>query len=149
MVARRGVALLALLGSMALTGCATEEWRSADLQLDVTGTDWDTEERVRLCVEGVGILEEALAAGRVGFTGLPEDAEIILTVDILEDSDADGAGVRRGRVGPISFAESDWQTVEWEDCEGDCPGCTASGDRAASDGRLLAVRFQEAAIRSE
>lgn len=142
MVSHRGLVLIAWLGCLALPSCVTEEWRSADLQLDVTGTDWDTEERVRLCVEGVGIQEEALAAGRVGFTGLPEDIEITLTVDILEDSGAGGAGVRRGRAGPISFTEGVWQAAEWEDCEGDCPGCTASGDRAASDGRLLAVRFQ-------
>ena len=142
MVSHRGLVLVAWLGCLALPSCVTEEWRSADLQLDVTGTDWDTEERVRLCVEGVGIQEEALAAGRVGFTGLPEDIEITLTVDILEDSGAGGAGVRRGRAGPISFTEGVWQAAEWEDCEGDCPGCTASGARAASDGRLLAVRFQ-------
>ncbi len=142
MVTHRGLILVAWLGSLALTGCVTEEWRSADLQLDVTGTDWDTEERVRLCVDGVGLQEEALAAGRVGFTALPEDIDITLTVDILEDSGADGAGIRRGRAGPISFTAGDWLTAEWEECEGDCPGCTASGERAASDGRLLAVRFQ-------
>jgi hypothetical protein len=126
-----------------LAGCATEEWRSADLQLDISGTDWDTEERARLCVEGVGILEEALAAGRIGFTGVPDDIAVTLTVDILTDADdSDGAGVRRGRAGPVSFAEGDWQAAEWEACEGDCPACTTSGERASFGGRLLAVRFQ-------
>jgi hypothetical protein len=137
-VCRVGIIFLAVL----LSGCAIEEWRNADLQLDVSGTDWDTEERVRLCVDGVGILEEALASGRVGFTGLPEGIEITLTVDILEESDDEGVGVRRGRAGPVSFADGDWQSVEWAECEDDCTACTASGERAESGGRLLAVRFQ-------
>ena len=133
------MSLLALL----LIGCTTEEWRNADLQLDIFGASWDTEERARLCVEGVGILEEAMAAGRIGYTGVPDDIEVILTVDLLDDDDTSGVGKRRGRAGPISFADGDWQGVDWEACEGDCPACTSGGDdRAQAGGRLLAVRFQ-------
>lgn len=139
MVAGRGLSLLALL----LVGCTTEEWRNADLQLDIVGASWDTEDRARLCVEGVGILEEAMAAGRIGYTGVPDDIEVVLTVDLLDADDTSGAGVRQGRAGPISFADGDWQSVDWEVCEEDCSGCTSGGEaRAEAGGRLLAVRFQ-------
>lgn len=138
MVARRRLVVILVL----LLGCTTEEWRNADLQLDITGASWDTEEVARLCVVGVGILEEAMAAGRIGYTGVPDDIEITLTVDLLEESDTDGSGVRSGRAGPISFADGDWQTTPWEVCEGDCPACTTAGEREESGGRLLAVRFQ-------
>ena len=131
-----------ILQALLLAGCTTEEWRNADHQLDIFGASWDTEERARLCVEGVGILEEAMAVGRIGYTGVPEDIEVVLTVDLLDEDDTSGAGLRRGGAGPISFADGDWQGVDWQVCEGDCPACTTSGDaRTAAGGQLLAVRF--------
>jgi hypothetical protein len=131
------------LWALLLAGCTTEEWRNADLQLDIFGASWDTEERARLCVEGVGILEEAMAAGRIGYTGVPDDIEVVLTVDLLDGDDTSSAGLRQGRAGPISFADGDWQGVDWTVCDGDCPACTSGGDaRADAGGLLLAVRFQ-------
>ena len=138
MVARRGIAPLLIL----LSGCVTEEWSRADLQLDITGAHWESEARARLCVDGVGNYEEAMAAGLIGYTGVPEDIEVVLTGDILDDSETSGAGIRLGRAGPISFADGDWQAVAWEECDGDCPACTTSGERVDSGGLLLAVRFQ-------
>ena len=125
-----------------LMGCTNQTWSNADLQVDITGTTWDTEERARLCVEGVGVLEEAMATGRIAFTGIPDDTEVVLIVDVLIDGDTGGSGSRRGRAGPISFADGSWQTTAWQDCKGDCPACTTAGSRAESDGQLLAVRFQ-------
>ncbi len=119
------------------TGCSVEDWRSADLQLDIGGAPWGTEDRVRICVDGVGNLEEALGAGRVAFTGIPVQDEVTVTVDLLDEDEA-----RLGRAGPIVLRET-WQRTEWSLCEEDCTACTASGTRAEGEASLLlAIRFE-------
>jgi len=129
-----------------LSGCAVEEWRNADLHLDVQGADWDTEDRVRICVDGVGIYEEALGAGRVAFVGIPTGSPVLVSVDLLAEADDTGTVEQRtGRAGPIELSlEAAHQQTSWQTCEGDCPICSASGSMAAddSDNWLFTVRFQ-------
>lgn len=133
-------AVAALLG-----GCGLEEWRNADLQLDVLGAelgDHPDEIRARICVDGAGNMEEALGAGKVGFPGLPAGAPLTITVDTLVDDEDE---LRGGRAGPVTLDEQNpYSSVGWEPCEGDdCAACVASGALAAEGDQdwLLAVRL--------
>lgn len=144
MAARRGAS--ALLLAPALAGCALEEYRNADLQLDVLGAslgERPDETRVRICVDGAGNAEEALGAGLLAFPGLPRGEALVVTVDTL----AEGADeTRSGRAGPVTLGEATpWAELPWEPCEGDCAACTATGALAAEGEPdwLLAVRFAE------
>ena len=141
----RGVILL--LGIAPLTvHCGGEDWRNADLQLDILDADLGEhpdEVRVRLCVDGVGNHEEALGAGSVAFLGLPPDADAAITVDALSDSLDE---TRVGRAGPITLGDDQpWAETTWSPCEDeDCTACQSSGDRVAEGDPdwLLAVRFR-------
>ena len=124
--------------------CAVEEYRNADLQLDVSGlvtTGARDETRVRICVEGVGNAEEALGAGRVPFVGLPPDQAAVITVDTLSDSVEE---TRQGRVGPVTLdGDTPYAEAAWVACDADCGACAASG-AVVAEGEpdwLLGVRF--------
>ncbi|MCK6502733.1 hypothetical protein L6R53_04935, partial [Myxococcota bacterium] len=70
-----------------LPACEVEEWRNADLQLEVTGAQIDSETIIRVCVDGVGSRDHALGAGRVAYPGLPAAGALTVTVDALEAGD--------------------------------------------------------------
>jgi hypothetical protein len=129
------------LSLLLLLGCLVEDRRNADIQVDVSGADWSDTDLVRLCLTGAGVLEEALAAGRVGLAGVPVDTSGPLLIDILDPEDD---GLRLGRAGPVDLsAAQPWQETPWVACEGDCPSCTTEGSRAPEDAEswLVAVRF--------
>ncbi|MCB9780852.1 MAG: hypothetical protein H6742_19950 [Alphaproteobacteria bacterium] len=128
-----------------LWGCAVEDWRNADLQLEIAGVDPGTQAIVRTCVDGVGSRDAALGAGRVAFPGLPTDGDLTVTVDVLETADTGSDATRSGRAGPITFSgDVIVQQAAWTACDdADCPPCreaAAPVDTGAA-GRLLAVRF--------
>ena len=130
-----------------LAGCAVEDWRNADLQLDIDGIVFDgdpTETRVRICVDGVGNEESALGAGRVAFPAIPADIDVPVTVDTLSDT-ADET--RTGRAGPLTLdAATPYAATPWSACDpGDCAACQSAGDRAAAGDPdwLLAIRVAE------
>lgn len=140
-----------LLGALSvgctLAGCAVEEWRNADLQLDATGAalgDDPDEVVLRICVDGVGMEEEALGAGLVAFPGLPAGDPVMVTADTVS---AEGDETRTGRVGPVALGLDDPYTSEpWVACEGEpCDLCRTAGDLAAPDEAdwLLVVRILE------
>lgn len=140
---RRGASGLWLAACCASLGaCGLEEYRNADLQLDVAGAPASDEDRVRICVSGVGLREQALGAGRLAFAGLPADEAAEVTVDLLaEDGEA-----RLGRAGPVILdADAPWARTEWTDCIEDCAACEATGERAPAGAAdwLLAVRLEE------
>jgi hypothetical protein len=124
-----------------LLGC-TEEWRNADIHIDVIGADWIDTDAVRLCLQGSGVHEQALGAGRVGFTGIEVGAAGPLRVDIL-DPDDDTRII--GHAGPVALsADVPWQVVDWEACsEAGCDPCTSEGRRVeeGTPSWLLSVRF--------
>ena len=133
-----------LLGAL-LLGCATEDWRNADLQLDATGADLGLhpdEVRLRICVDGAGNNEDALGAGLVAFPGLPAGEPLTITADTLSDDEDE---VRTGRVGPVVLDEDEpYRSLPWQPCSGEgCAACQTSGDLAAPGDLdwLLAVRF--------
>ena len=125
-----------------------EDWRNADLQVDITGAAWDDEVVARVCVGGVGAVEEAIGAGRVAFPGLPADGRYTVTIDTLSE---DG-GARTGRASPGVLEESQpYIAAEWIACAGeDCAPCEAEGALAAPGAAdwLLAVRFADATAAS-
>jgi hypothetical protein len=133
-------------GLLLSSACAVEEWRNADLQLDVRGAAVHDEDLVRICVEGVGILEQAAGAGRLGFTGIPQGEDVAITVDLVAQVDTAGVGTWGYRVGPALLgADPAYLEVDAAPCaEGeDCALCATAGERAP-EGQpdwLLAVRF--------
>jgi len=131
-----------VLPLLLLLGCTVEEWRNADLHLDITDMSWSDEDRIRICVDGAGIHEEALGAGRAAFTGISAGAPVSVTVDLLEE-DSSSLGIRLGRAGPISFEEPGWIEAPWEPCLEDCGACSSEGSltQAGEPDWLLAVRF--------
>lgn len=138
---------LALAALLTLGGCAVEEWRNADLQLDVQEVAFEgdpTETRVRICVAEVGNEEAALGAGRVAFPAIPVGGPVSVTVDTLSD---EAEETRTGRAGPVSLgADAPYATAEWSACDpGDCAACQAAGDRAreGEEDWLLAMRVAE------
>jgi hypothetical protein len=127
-----------------LVACSTEEWRNADLQLDVRGAEIHDEDLVRICVEGVGILEQAAGAGRLGFTGIPQGDDLVVTIDVIDQIDSGGVGTWRARAGPVSIGP-DAVLVEADvaECEDDCGLCMTAGEKAREGDPdwLLAVQF--------
>lgn len=140
---RRPASGLPVVAACVLLGaCGLEEYRNADLQLDVVGAPASDEDRVRICVSGVGNREQALGAGRLAFAGLPAGEAAEVTVDLL---DAEGEA-RLGRAGPVVLdADEPWARTGWQDCTEDCVACVASGERAPAGEAdwLLAVRLEE------
>ena len=137
------VPLLALL----LVGCDVEDWRNADLQLDILdaslGANPD-EVVARICVDGAGQTEDALQTGRLAFPGLPAGQPLQITVDTLDESDGE---IRGGRAGPVTLdADEPYTSTSWAACTGeDCAACTAEGAlaEAGDEDWLLAIRFVE------
>lgn len=135
-------ALLLLLG---LGGCAGQDWRAADLQLDIDAAAWPgapDEALIRICVEPVGNYEEARGAGRLAFTGIPAGEPVAVTVDVL-DPDAEERFF--SRAGPATLdAGVPYDRVSAAACAADdCAACAAEGARVAAGEPdwLLAVRF--------
>lgn len=133
--------------ALLLSGCDVEDWRNADLQLDIQDAALgETPDEVvgRICVDGVGQTEDALQTGRLGFPGLPAGQALDVIVDTL---DAATDETRTGRAGPVTLsADAAYLVATWEPCEGDaCAACTASGTlaEAGEEDWLLAVRFVE------
>lgn len=132
-------------GLLLLAGCAVEDVRHADLQLDVIEAELGErpdETIVRVCVTGVGNHEEALGAGAVAFTGLPPDTALEVRVDALASADSDESV---GSAGPLTLGpDAPWTQATWTPCaEAPCLACQATGELvpAGQDDALLAVRF--------
>jgi len=128
------------LGLFLVLGCASPDWRNADLQIDVTGRTLSDEAQVRICVEGAGEREQAIGAGTMTFPGLPAQGTLRVQVDLLDEE------MRLARAGPTLLGEdADYARLSWRDCGSDCSLCEDDGPGAAegADNRLLAVRFRD------
>jgi hypothetical protein len=133
---------VAALAALLLSACGLEEWRNADVQLEIQGASLDTQASVRVCVAEAGTRNKALKAGRVAFPGLPDEGALTVTVDAFESEDTGFDAVRIGRAGPVLFEENGLQTTDWQDCQEDCEPCRQEASPADPDqSRLLAVRF--------
>ncbi len=132
-----GLLRLTLLGLLA---CAGPQWRNADLQIDIEHAGVQDTDKVRICVQDVGLREQPVHAGAVAFPGLPLEGQLTIRIDRLDGD------LRTARAGPVQLGgDLHYRKLIWTDCEEDCEPCTVERDRtssAASD-RLLAVRFLE------
>ena len=141
--AGRGKVIFRVLALCCFSGaCVVEEWRNADVHLDVIGSDLHDEDRVRICVEGIGNREQALGAGRLAFSGLPLGSPVVVVVDALGEQEES----RRGRVGPVELDEENpWAEAVWNICEDGCQACAAEGElvREGDGDWLLGIRFLE------
>ena len=143
MAAWRAPGLGALrVGALLLAGCEVEEWRNADLQLDVDAAALDSTTLIRVCVAGTGSRDHALGGGRVAYPGLPAEGALTVTVDALQAQDTGLDAVLLGRAGPVVFDGDDHLEATWAACEADCTPCReADATVDEQDNRLLAVRF--------
>ena len=123
--------LLLLTLALACGGVGTV---SADFQLDILNAGLKDTDRVRICVTGQAVHEEALGHGRIAVEDLSGPIEV--SVHRLQDS------ISLGHIEPItlneaaSFAETDWHVDD------DALPCTLEPSGAHEAGsQILAVRF--------
>ncbi len=154
-------ARLALIALLTLAGCTREEYRNADLQLDILDIQPAYAERIRVCVEGVRSRTMGAGGGRYALPGLPPDRLAEVTVDVLVEIGTDtqddtglDALVTVASTGRVSLsADEPWRQVELEhfadgadaaqDCS-ECPEPCRTNTNAApteEDSWLLATRF--------
>ncbi len=135
-----------------LGGCGVEEWRNADLQLDVSSTLPDAAEQVRVCVDGAGVRElGAAAVGRFAVPGVPTDRPAIVTVQVLAAGNEDTADSQAqiiGQAGPVTLeAAAPYASTAYNDyTAGEGPSlCEVTGSFAEEEEEswLLAVRFSD------
>ena len=121
-----------------LLGCARETYNPADLQIDVTAPLPADAENLRMCVSEHGDLTIGAGNGRMAFTGIRADTDVVVTLDV---TDADGvllASLAPTELGP----DTRYTTAAL--LEPQAP-CEADGEiaEAGADTWLLALRFEE------
>jgi len=130
--------LVGLLG-LGVSGCAGPSVRYADVQLDITGSGLLDTDRVRICVDGFRVNEEALGSGTLSMTGLPAGTALSVTADHIVDDE------RSGRAGPVLLGDDSSHITEpWQSCTEDCSACTIEdedNDSSMDADRLLIIRF--------
>jgi hypothetical protein len=157
-VSLRGHSLLIV--AVLLCACAREEYRNADLQLDILAPLPAHADRIRICVEGVRSRTMGAGGARYALPGLPEGSPAAVQVDALVELDG---GSDSGLVELITVArsvqvtlsnEEPWLETELEvfahsleqaqACQG-CPapcGTTTTAAETEEESWLLTARFQ-------
>lgn len=96
-------------------------------------------DRVRVCIEGLAVHEQALGDGRMAFGTLRKQGPLTVSVDVLEDDWS------LGGVGPVSLdATEPWIATDWIECSQGCAPCTLGTTEPASEdpnGHVLAIQF--------
>lgn len=155
------VAPRALPLALLLTHCAREEYRNADLQLDIDAPLPAVADRVRICSEGVRSRTMGAGGERYALPGLPMDQPAEVVVDVLaeiDDAGQDDTGgdalisvartvrVTLGASEPYlhttleTFATTDEEIETCEACLEPCRTSTAAPTE--EDSWLLTVRFE-------
>jgi hypothetical protein len=112
---------------LVLVSACAPDWKNADLQLDVTGFPFADDDRISVCVEGVGLLESAATTGVLAYPGIPPTFPH--TVAVAND---EGLG------GSVEFPAKGYRSIEaGEQSIAACPGSRAD----EGTGLLLAVRL--------
>lgn len=143
-----------------LAACTREEWRNADLQLEVPSPLPAQADQVRLCVDGVRHRTVGAGGERYALPGLPASQDALVTVDVLvAPADAESADTGSAealcvaRAGPVTlgaarpWAEAELAVFTEGGDDESCPACPepctslAAGENAEEDTWLLAVRF--------
>ena len=71
---------------LVLTGCAREEYRNADLQIDILAAQPGHADRIRICVDGVRTRTVGAGGGRYAVPGLKVDSAVTVSVDVLVEA---------------------------------------------------------------
>lgn len=118
--------------------CARETYDVADLQVDVTAPLPAAAENLRMCVSEHGDLRVGAGNGRMAFTGIRADTQVVVTLDVLDEDGALIASMAPASLGP----DVRYTTTALLD---PAEPCTAEGDiaEAGADTWLLALRFEE------
>jgi len=130
--------LLAIAAALTAFGCVSVEHRSSDLQLDLLAPQPIETDTVRVCVEGVGVMNfTARERGSYAFTGIPAEVSVDVAVSVV---DIDGFVIGTAAVDEISGYDSGGLEI----CEeGECTPCeiTLGLDEVPSESSLLSIRF--------
>ena len=125
--------------SVAGLACQGVPRRSADLQIDIIGAQLIDTDKVRVCIEGIAIREQAVGDGRMAFGALSKKNPLLVSVDVLEENWSQGG------IGPISLDTTDpWVTADWIECDQGCAPCTLGTSEPAPEdpeGHILAIQF--------
>lgn len=151
---------LLLIALLLLSSCTREEYRNADLQLDILGALPAHADRVRICVEDLRSRTVGAGGDRYAVPGLPSGEPATVVVDALvEGAGAEDSGlvelitVARSAQVTLSadvpwletelevFADSTEQAQACVDCPTAC-GTTATAAETEEESWLLTVRFQ-------
>lgn len=110
----------------------------ADLQIDVAAPLPADAENLRMCVSDHGDLTIGAGNGRMAFTGIRAETEIVVTLDVLDAYGTLVASMAPASLGP----DIRYTTAELLDPE---VPCTATGDiaEAGAETWLLGLRFEE------
>ena len=113
--------------------------RSADLQIDIRGADLADTDRIRVCIDGIAVHEQALGDGRLALGALSMDNPLAVSVDVL-DEDWSLGGIEE----VILDSNNPWKTVDWIECSRGCAPCTLGASEPAPgdpNGHILAIQF--------
>ena len=109
------------------------------LPLDIRGAPLSDTDRIRICIDNIGMRAPAVGAGRVAFTGLPLDTSLNdggcahqHSVDTAEPGDtADDATTesmfRSVVLDRYPKPNTPWLETNWSKCEGTCEVCQSPG----------------------
>jgi hypothetical protein len=119
--------------------CQGVPLRSADLQIDIQGADLVDTDRVRVCIEGLAVHEQALGDGRMALGALRTDKPLTVSVDVLDDNWS------LGGIDPVTLDSVEpWISADWVACSHGCAPCTLGTNEPAPedpDGQVLAIQF--------
>ncbi len=149
--------------TLLLFGCTREEYRNADLQLDILAPQPSWADRVRICAEGVLTRTMGAGDGSYALPGLPADRPVTVAVQLLVDPLGEGTD-DTGHDGPLLAGSTAWVGLSGDtpwleadlelfahsaqaarDCVECPPPCQTENYPAASEEEswLLVTRFQD------
>jgi len=132
---RRLIAVLSVFG----LACQGVPRRPADLQIDIRGADLVDTDRIRVCIEGLAIHEQAMGDGRIAIGALSKDHPLAVSVDVLDEDWS------LGGIDPVILDSAAPRiTADWIECSHGCAPCTLGTNEPADEdpnGHVLAIQF--------
>jgi hypothetical protein len=132
------IRLLAIAVGLSSMGCVSVEHRASDLQFDLVDSQPSDIETVRVCVEGVGVMNfTARERGSYAFTGIPVDAAVDVVISVVDldgnvVATAAGEDINGYDLGELSICD-----------EGECTPCEIVEEliEVLDESWLLSIRF--------
>ena len=96
-------------------------------------------DRVRVCIEGLAVHEQAVGDGRMAIGALSKDKPLTVSVDVLDNDWS------LGGLGPVTLDSTEPRiAADWTECARGCAPCTLGTDEPGPedpDGHILAIQF--------